>query len=124
MLRWLTENEAETRPGHPDPKLRGRVYAIPFDRVWNEALSLARATRGWSVTGEDDREGIIEVEARTRILRVLGDVQVRVSLDPDAQTRVDLSAASRSGRGDLGRNRRRILRFLRNLDQNLGVTGP
>ena len=113
-----------TRPDHTDASLRGRRYAIPFDRVWTEALTLAsKGRRGWTVTEADDQEGIIRAEARTLVFRFVDDVEVRIGLDADAQTRVDLTSSSRTGRFDFGTNARRIRRFLRKLDRALGA-GP
>jgi hypothetical protein len=118
-LQGLTRNQAETRPDHPDPELQGRTYAIPFDRVWTVALALAGGgLKGWSLRRADDQEGRIEAEAKG-MLGALDDVEVRVTLDPNAQTRVDLTSTSRKDRGDLGRNRRRVRRFLRELDGGL-----
>jgi len=51
-----------------------------------------------------------------------GDVRIRITLDRNGQTRVDLRSASRKGKGDFGVNARRIGRFLRALDRRLGAT--
>ncbi len=113
-------SHAATHPGHPDPTLRGRRYAIPFDQVWNSALTLAaERLRGWTVMEADDDDGIIRVTSRTLVFRFVDDVEIRVTLDADAQTRVDLSSRSRRGRWDLGANARRIRKFLRRLDRAL-----
>jgi hypothetical protein len=118
VLRGLTQNRAETAVGAADPRLRGRTYAVPFDRVWGAALTLAGRLRGWTVLHADDIEGVIRVEARTP-LRFVHDVEIRVGLDANAQTRVDLVSASRTGKADLGKNARRIGKFLRALDRDL-----
>ncbi len=118
LLRGLTQNRAETAPDAADPRLRGRTYAIPFERVWTATLALAGRRRGWTVVQHDDIEGVIRAECRT-LLRFTHDVEIRVGLDGDGQTRVDLRSASRVGHGDLGKNARRIGRFLRSLDREL-----
>jgi hypothetical protein len=118
VLRGLTRNRAETAEDAPDRRLRGRTYAIPFDQVWTAALLLARKRRGWTVLRADDIEGAIQAEARTA-LRFTHDVQIRVGLDGDGQTRVDLVSASRVGHADLGKNARRIGWYLRALDREL-----
>ncbi|RMH13728.1 MAG: DUF1499 domain-containing protein [Gemmatimonadetes bacterium] len=123
MRRGLTRNRARTHPAAEDPRLRGRTYAIPFDDVWTGALWLAQRRRGWTVTLADDQRGVLRAEAVTPVLRFVDDVEVRITLDPDGQTRVDMVSASRTGRGDLGVNPRRIARFLRALDRHLGA-GP
>lgn len=107
-----------TRPDHPDPTLRGRRYAIPFDAVWHASVALVRKGAGWTLVDADDQKGVLRAEARTRILRRVDDVRIRVWLDNDAQTRVDLMSRSR-GRSSRTANARRIRRFLRDLDRTL-----
>jgi uncharacterized protein (DUF1499 family) len=67
----------------------------------------------------DPRAGEIVAEATTRLWKFTDDVWVRLSLDEDGQTCVEMASASRKGRGDLGTNARRIARFLRTLDARL-----
>ncbi len=119
LRRALTRNRAATDPAADDPRLVGRTYAIPFERIWQATLGLARSRRGWTVLSADDIEGQIRAEARTP-LGFVDDVMIHVMLDADAQTRVDLVSASRKGSGDLGKNARRIGKFLRALDERLG----
>jgi len=76
---------------------------------------------GWTITTEDDQLGVLDAESVTRILRFVDDVHVSVGLDDNGQTRVDVTSASRTGRGDLGRNPRTIGRFIRKLDRALDV---
>lgn len=119
----LTGPGAATDAAAPDRRLRGRTYAIPFERVWSAALQLAGgAQRGWRVLSADDQAGVIQAEATSLVWRIVDDVHIDVGLDENAQTRVDLTAAPRSGRPDLGRNTRRVGRFLRRLDAALGAT--
>lgn len=116
----LTRSRARTHPGDPDPRLRGRTYAIPFDRVWEGAVKLAgQGLPRWTVILADDQAGVLEAEARTLMFRFVDDVRVRIGLDENGQTRVDLESSSRKGKADLGTNARRIGRFLRKLDQVL-----
>lgn len=118
VWRALTRDVAATEPEHVDPRLRGRTYAVPFDRVWRAALDIASGgIRRWTVLESDDDAGVI----RARAGRLLGgdpaDVTITIVLDQDAQTRVDARSAS-AGRGpDLGANARRIARFFRELDE-------
>jgi uncharacterized protein (DUF1499 family) len=117
--RGLTRNVAETGADADDPRLVGRTYAIPFERVWQAALAIARKKRLWRITEEDDQEGLIRLEATTPIFRFVDDVTIHVTLDENAQTRVDMRSASRRGVGDLGKNPRRVGRFFRALDRAL-----
>ncbi len=119
LIRALTSNRAWTSPDSPDPRLRGRAYAIPFARVWEAAVETARASRGWTVLESDPARGEFAVEARTMLWRFVDDVHVRISLDGDGMTRVDLTSQSRVGKADLGTNARRIARFLHALDRRL-----
>ena len=120
LSRALTTNRVATQPDHFDPRLRGRTYAIPFEQVWQAARSLAGGgLRRWKIIEEDDYEGVIHAEARTFLLRYIDDVTISISLDEDAQTRVDVSSASRKGSVDFGTNARRVGRFLRALDRKL-----
>lgn len=119
LIRALTRNRAFTDPEAADPRLRGRSYGVPFARVWDAAVEVAQRTRGWTIVSSDPRGGEIVAEARTAVWKFTDDVWVRLSLDEDGQTRVDMASASRKGGGDLGANARRIARFLRTLDARL-----
>ena len=119
LIRALTRNRAWTDPDSPDRRLRGREYPVPYAEVWEAALETARARRRWTVTGAEPRRGEIHAEARTVLWRFTDDVTVRVSLDGDGMTRVDVVSQSRVGGADLGVNARRIARFLHALDRRL-----
>jgi len=123
ILRDLTEHEAATDPWSSDERLSGRTYAIPFDDVWRVALELASALPGWSLVTSDDREGVIEANARMPLIGIQGTVRIDIRLDDNAQTRVDARSVSATKRGDLGHCRRTIGRFFRELDRRLGA-GP
>lgn len=113
----LTRNVAFTDPAAEDERLRGRTYAIPFEDVWQASLHLVGGgLKRWRLLEYDDREGIIRGRARGLLGRVVSSITVRISLDFDAQTRVDALSASRVGRMDLGVNARRLDRFFRALD--------
>ena len=123
FMSALTSNRASTDPASADRALQGRTYAIPFDQVWHSALRLASGGLArWTVTHADDHEGFILAEARTFVLRATDDVRIDVTLDEDAQTRVDVRSTSRVGRADLGANRRRIRAFCRALDRALDAS--
>lgn len=124
LIHALTRSRAWTDPESPDRRLRGRAYPVPFTAVWEAALATARARPRWSVTSADPRRGEIAVEARTAVWRFVDDVWIRLSLDDDGMTRVDLASSSRIGGADLGVNARRIARFLHALDRRLNGAGP
>ena len=119
LLRAFTTNRAFTDAEADDPRLRGRSYAVPFAEVWAVALDIAQRSRGWTVVSSDPRAGEIVAEARTALWKFVDDVWIRISLDGDGQTRVDMTSASRRGSADLGTNARRIARFLHALDRHV-----
>jgi hypothetical protein len=121
--RGLVGSDARTDPGSRDPRLRGRTYAIPFDRVWTAALSLADGgLRGWMLIHCDDVSGVLEAEVVRSLSRRVHRVHVRVGLDPNGQTRVDASVTERVSSLALGGSRRRLRSFLAALDERLAAT--
>jgi hypothetical protein len=119
-LASLTGHRAETSPAASDPRLRGRTYAIAFEEVWTAAVALAsRGLPRVTLRGADDRSGRIEAEGTSRILGRIDDISIRVGLDENAQTRVDMHSVAREPKTDLGRNRRRVAAFFRGLDAAL-----
>jgi hypothetical protein len=124
ILSALSKNRAVTHPKHDDPHLRGRTYAVPFATVWRAAVELASGgLLGWTVREADEGKGVLSAESKTLVFRFVDDVQLRMSLDENGQTRVDMISSSRSGRGDLGKNARRVRKFFRVLDKKIGA-GP
>jgi hypothetical protein len=77
--------------------------------------------RGWTLVEADEDLGFFRAEAKTAVFGFVDDIQFRISLDENGQTRVDLTSESRKGRGDLGVNARRIRKFLRVLDRRIGA---
>lgn len=124
VWQGLTSSEAATAQDAVDTRLRGRTYAVSFDRVWRAALRLADGgLKRWSVHSFDDKDGRIEAVAARRFSDAPDRIVIHVSLDANAQTRVDAEArASRGGR-DYGRNARRINALMRALDADLGRPG-
>lgn len=110
----------ETTPQASDPRLRGRTYAVPFEDVWQAALKLT-AGRRWTRVDADDTEGVILATVKS-LTGAVHDVMVRVTLDADAQTRVDASAQAHRRYSDLGGSKRRLRRLFRALDRTLAHT--
>lgn len=123
ILRGLRENQAKSDAQAVDPRLRGRTYAIPFEDVWQASIGLCGGGLwGWAISDSDDQAGVIEGLVQTALPWPDVDIRVLISLDHNAQTRVDLWAVARTERGDLGRTRRLIGRFLKRLDRRLKAT--
>jgi hypothetical protein len=108
---------AATDPDAADRDLRGRTYAVPFEIVWRAALRLASGTlRGWSVRRADDGDGVIEARVRG-LVGAVHDVTIRITLDADAQTRVDAEATAQRPGTDFGRAEARLRRLIQALDR-------
>jgi hypothetical protein len=97
---------------------------LVLDGSPNEAFALAQKAaqlRGWQIvetTAPGGRAGIGRIEAidLSLVLRMPSDITVR--LRPlAAGTRIDVRAASRNGRHDLGAQSRRIGEYLRTLNE-------
>ena len=109
----------ETTRDASDPRLRGRTYAIPFEDVWQSALTLTGGGLSrWTRHEADGDEGVILASA-TSLGGAVHDIMVRITLDENAQTRVDASAQARKPLTNFGRSRRRLRRFFRALDTAL-----
>lgn len=122
ILDGLKENRVVTYPQSPDPRLRGRTYAIPFEKVWQGLLGLGGGgLKGWVIESADDQHGLIRATVRGGALRPEIAVRIDVGLDENGQTRVDLIAATRTEGAALGRSRRVIGSFTQNLDRKLGA---
>jgi hypothetical protein len=122
LFQGFSENQAATDAAHVDPALRGRTYAIPFEQVWQGALGVAGGGLGrWSLIRSDDVTGHILAEIGPAFLRPAADVLIKVTLDGNGQTRVDMSTSSRTERWDLGASHRRVVAFYRALDRFLEV---
>ena len=119
LARALTTNRVETDPWSDDPRLIGRTYAIPFEAVWSSCIKLVGERAGWRMLQSDDLAGFIRVRCTTKLFRQEDDLEIRVGLDENGLTRVDLRSHARSRKVDLGTNARRVGRFSRRLDESL-----
>lgn len=117
LSRWMHENVADTRqPGGPE----GRVYpTVPFARAWDAVRREVERKRLWTLVHADEDLGIMTITCRTAVLRLVDDLTVWVSLDANGFTRVEARSASRVGRGDLGVNRRRVVRLMKRVDRSV-----
>ncbi len=122
IIKALTENSAQTSETADDPRLHGRTYMVPFATVWDEIVLMIKEYSRWNLVRANEDKGMIGFEATTLVFRFVDDVRIKVKLDQNALTRVDMWSHSRVGKGDLGGNTRRISRFFRDLDRRLGVT--
>jgi uncharacterized protein (DUF1499 family) len=119
---WPLINIVETGRTPEYPDIQPRYYAVPAVTVFAAALRAAKAMPRWTVSPREE-VGEIRAEARTRMMRFVDDVSIRVTMD-GARTRVDVRSASRIGRGDFGQNARRIRAFFSALDQEVAAAAP
>jgi uncharacterized protein (DUF1499 family) len=108
----LRPSSARTDPDAADPRLRTARLDVPFARVWDAVLGTVGATPRWTPISADPREGEVQVEARTLIWQFVDDVRIRVHLDEEGRTAIDVHSTSRVRGWDMGTHTRRIARFL------------
>ena len=126
MTFWkgLALQEVRTSVDSDDPGLTGRTYAIPFAAVWDAAIALAGGRlRGWRIERADDEIGIVMADVKGPLLPLEANVSVYVTLDANAQTRVDMWARGLHRGWGFGVHQRRVRRFFEALDRALDV-GP
>jgi uncharacterized protein (DUF1499 family) len=119
LKAWSVLNVVETgnTPAYPD--LLPRRYREGKMRVFDAALRAMDRLPRWQVISSRQEQGEIEAEARTRLLRFVDDVTVRVE-ERDDLTVVNVRSASRVGRGDFGQNARNVRAFFEELDRQMG----
>ena len=114
---WPTINDVRTGATPQYADLQPQRFAQPYERVFEAALTTARA-QGWDVTTNDRDRGEIAAVATTRLLRFKDDITINVTHDGDGAV-VNVRSHSRIGKGDLGTNARRIRCFQADLAPRL-----
>lgn len=99
------------------PDLEPAEFDAPADRVFGEALAVAR-DMGWQIVASSENDGRIEAVAKTFWFGFEDDVVVRVT-DAEPGTRLDVRSVSRVGVGDAGKNAARIRAFLTALNDRI-----
>jgi uncharacterized protein (DUF1499 family) len=119
---YLTTHRAETRGDSICPELRPREYPLPPQQLY----AAARATLvelGWPLLAEDNGSLRLHAVVTTRLWKFKDDFELTV--EPSAGgSRLQMSAQSRLGRGDLGANTRHILDFSAALGRRLAALNP
>ena len=85
--------------------------------------AVRRAVEGlprWRLAASEEDE--VRAVRKTRLLGFEDDVTARVRPDPDG-ARLDLTSASRLGKGDLGQNPRNLTELLRAIDRETDAPG-
>lgn len=117
---------AETSIDSGDARLVGRTYGIPFAQVWDSCLDLVRGELPhWYARWWDEEVAVIQALRSRAYSRRVSDVAIRIRLDEEGQTRVDVRASSRfTAVGDFGSNTRLIGAFCAALDRKLTEPPP
>jgi len=119
LLRtWPVINVVETGRTPEYPDLQPRQYRASRDRVFEAAQRAVNAMPRWTEVSARPEQDEIRAEARTRLLRFVDDVVVRVT-EQGGGTSVNVRSASRLGRGDFGQNARNVRAFLDELDRQM-----
>jgi uncharacterized protein (DUF1499 family) len=109
------EIAAQQHTAYPD--IVPAQLATPPAQAFSRALATARAM-GWTIVATDSAAGRIEATATTFWFGFKDDVVVRLTPDSAGRgARVDVRSVSRVGRGDVGKNARRIREYLQKLTQ-------
>ena len=106
-------NERE-RPT-PNSARAPRTYPVAPGRLLPAVRQAVEGLPRWSLeaSGGSEARGAVRT---TRLFRFRDDVTARVRPDPDV-ARLDITSASRLGKGDLGQNLRNIEELLRAVDR-------
>ncbi|MEX0905067.1 MAG: DUF1499 domain-containing protein [Balneolaceae bacterium] len=113
---YAGEETAEIqRENYPD--IATVWFSAPNEEVFNAAVAVVEE-RGWELVNSDAEEGIIEATEKLAWFGFKDDVVLRIGTDDDG-TRVDMRSKSRIGRGDVGVNAKRIMRFFEDLEERV-----
>ena len=107
--------------GRPTPNSAraARTYPVAPGRLLPAVRRAVEGLPRWSLEAADGGE--VRAVRKTRLFRFADDVTARVCPDPEG-ARLELTSASRLGRGDLGQNPRNLEELLRAVDRETG--GP
>ena len=104
-------NERERPP--PNSARATRTYPVAPGRLLPAVRRAVEGLPRWSLEAAEASE--VRAVRTTRLFRFRDDVTARVRPDPGG-ARLELTSASRLGRGDLGQNPRNLEEHLRDVD--------
>lgn len=105
------EIAAQQRAAYPD--LAPAMLSVPPDAAFERALAAARKM-GWIIVDANTADGRIEATDMTFWFGFKDDIVIRVA-PADGGSRVDIRSVSRVGKSDVGKNARRIRKYLKEL---------
>jgi uncharacterized protein (DUF1499 family) len=102
----------------PNSARATRTYPIAPESLLSDIRRAVEGLPRWRLEAADGSE--VRAVRKTRLFRFRDDVTARVHPDPDG-ARLELTSASRLGRGDLGQNPRNLEELLRAVDRETGA---
>ncbi|WP_291842135.1 DUF1499 domain-containing protein [Maricaulis sp.] len=93
------------------PEITSLIVERDARTVFREALVVAR-DEGWRIGTASDAAGMFEAGAESLMFGFRDDIAVRVTELEDGRARVDIRSLARQPVHDLGRNAKRVERFL------------
>lgn len=118
-IRYGATNSAEYDVLHSDRliqmdeyrDIKTLVLKMKKPKVVNIVFDVVKS-RGWEVVYSNKQEGIIEATAKTFWFGFKDDVSIRVKMFGREKSSVDMRSLSRVGKGDAGRNAKRVRDFI------------
>ncbi len=104
----------------PNSARASRTYPVDPGRLLAAVRRAVGELPRWRLG--DSAENEVQAVRTTRLFRFRDDVTARVTPAPDG-ARLELTSASRVGKGDLGQNPRNIKELLRAVDREVGAPG-
>ncbi len=93
------------------PKIKTIVTEISADEAFDRAMATG-IKMGWKIADSNKAEGRIEATATTFWFGFTDDIVIRITTVKTGSM-VDMRSVSRVGKGDLGTNAKRILKFMK-----------
>lgn len=120
LWAYFSQNSARTERVPFFPELTTRYYPEAPATVFEAAFRTAEWLDWEIVESDPDRRRLAAV-ATTAVMRYQDDVELRVLEADDGGSEIEMRSASRLGRGDLGANAGRIVRFHQTLEERLAL---
>lgn len=120
LKEWLTKNIHVTSPEDPDPFFHPRRYSQPKEDVVKAALEVLASLKDWRLEEHRENQGLIRAANGRLFPPSSEDIHLYILRGTDGVTKLEMTSRSRGGRGDWGRNKRNIAKFLSRLDSRIG----
>ena len=104
----------------PNSARAARTYPVDPGSLLPAVRRAVEGLPRWRLASSEEDE--VRAVRKTRLFRFADDVTARVRPHPDG-ARLELTSASRLGKGDLGQNPRNLTELLRAVDREVGSPG-